>query len=158
MLCLYFHNKEVCFLLPSNSRWILLRVWNDDFSSWRGRGQGVTRHRPSAATCTDTWVDLVSGYYPSCCCYSPKRTRVTCPLATAILDHALLLCGLLMPPGTRGTKRQRRLLRTCICIRTASLSWITHAHLVPLSVTKRRPVHFILNPGYDEYELGVPMV
>ena len=27
------------------------------------------------------------------------------------------------------------------------LSWITHAHLVPLSVTKRRPVHFILNPG-----------
>ena len=34
---------------------------------------------------------------------------------------------------------------TCIC--TALLSWITLAHLVPLSVTKRRPVHFILNPG-----------
>ena len=24
----------------------------------------------------------------------------------------------------------------------------THAHLVPLSVTKRRPVHLILNPGH----------
>ena len=40
---------------------------------------------------------------------------------------------------------------------TALLSWLTHAHLVPLSVTKRRPVHFILNPGYVEYELGVLM-
>ena len=46
----------------------------------------------------------------------------------------------------------------CTCICTALLSWITHAHLVPLSVTKRHPVHFILNPGYVEYELGVLMV
>ena len=56
----------------------------------------------------------------------------------------------------RGTYRQRRLLCTCIC--TALLSWITHAHLVPLSVTKRRPVHFILNQGHVEYELGVLMI
>ena len=41
---------------------------------------------------------------------------------------------------------------------TALLSWITYAHLVPLSVTKRHPVHFILNPGHVEYELGVLMV
>ena len=27
-----------------------------------------------------------------------------------------------------------------------------------LSVTKRRPVHFILNPGHVEYELGVQIV
>ena len=47
-----------------------------------------------------------------------------------------------------------RLLGTCIC--TALLSWITHAHLV--SVTKRRPVHFILNPGHVEYEQGVQIV
>ena len=46
----------------------------------------------------------------------------------------------------------------CTCICTALLSWITHAHLVPLSVTKRHPVHFILNPGHVEYELGVLMV
>ena len=26
-----------------------------------------------------------------------------------------------------------------------------HAHLVPLSVTKHRPVHFTLNPGHVEY-------
>ena len=32
------------------------------------------------------------------------------------------------------------------------------AHLVPLSVTKCHPVHFILNPGHVEYELGVLMV
>ena len=32
------------------------------------------------------------------------------------------------------------------------------ANLVPLSVTKRHPVHFILNPGQVEYELGVLMV
>ena len=51
---------------------------------------------------------------------------------------------------------QRRLLCTCIC--TALISWIIHAHLVPLSVTKRCPVHFILNPGHVEYELGVLMV
>ena len=56
-------------------------------------------------------------------------------------------------PGTRGTRRQRRLLCTCIC--TALLSWISRVHLVPLSVTKRRPVHIILNPGHVEYELGV---
>ena len=58
----------------------------------------------------------------------------------------LLLWGLLMLPGIRGSWRQRRLLCTCIC--TALLSWITLAHLVPLSVTKRCPVHFILNPGH----------
>ena len=76
----------------------------------------------------------------------------------------LLLCGFLTLRGTRGTWRQRRLLCTCIC--TAMLSWITHTHLVPLSVThlvplsvtKRRPVHFILNAGHVEYELGVLMV
>ena len=55
----------------------------------------------------------------------------------------LLLCGFLTLPGTRGILKQQRLLGTCIC--TALLSWITHAHLVPLSVTKRRPVHFRLN-------------
>ena len=38
------------------------------------------------------------------------------------------------------------------------LSWINHAHLVPLSVTKRRPDHFILNLGHVEYELGELMV
>ena len=38
------------------------------------------------------------------------------------------------------------------------VSWITHAHLVPLSVTKCRPVHFILNPGHVEYELDVLVV
>ena len=59
-------------------------------------------------------------------------------------------------PGTRGKWRQRRLLCTSIC--TALLSWITHAHLVQLSVTKRRPVHFILNPRHVEYEQGVLMV
>ena len=32
-----------------------------------------------------------------------------------------------------------------------------HAHL-ELSVIKRRPVHFILNPGHVEYELGVLLV
>ena len=32
------------------------------------------------------------------------------------------------------------------------------AHLVPLSATKRRPVHFILNPGHVEYELGILIV
>ena len=32
----------------------------------------------------------------------------------------------------------------CTCICTALLSWVTLAHLVPLSVIKRRPVHFIL--------------
>ena len=69
----------------------------------------------------------------------------------------LLLCRFLTLPGTRGTWRQRRLL-WCTCICTALLSWITHAHLVPLSVTKRRPVHFILNPGNVEYELGVLMI
>ena len=41
---------------------------------------------------------------------------------------------------------------------TALLSWITHAHLVPLCVTKRHPVQFILNLGHIEYELGVLMV
>ena len=41
---------------------------------------------------------------------------------------------------------------------TALLPWITHTHLVSLSVTKRRPVHFILNPGHVEYELDVLMV
>ena len=35
-----------------------------------------------------------------------------------------------------------------------NLAWITHALFVSLSVTKRRPVHFILNPGHVEYELG----
>ena len=39
-----------------------------------------------------------------------------------------------------------------------SLSWINHALLVPLSVTKHRPVHFILNQGHVEYELGILMV
>ena len=29
---------------------------------------------------------------------------------------------------------------------------------MPLSDTKRLPVHFILNPGHVEYELGVLMV
>ena len=58
-------------------------------------------------------------------------------------------------PGTRGTWRQRQL---CICICTALLSCMAHAHLVPLSVTKRRPFHFLLNPGHVEYELGVLMV
>ena len=67
-----------------------------------------------------------------------------------------LLCGFLTLPGTRGTWRQRRLLRTCVC--TALFSWITHAHVMPLFITKRRPVHFILNQRYVEYELGVLMV
>ena len=67
----------------------------------------------------------------------------------------LLLCGFLTLPGNRGTWRQRRFL---LCICTVLLSWITHANLVPLSVTKRRRVHFILNPGHVEYELGVLMV
>ena len=31
-------------------------------------------------------------------------------------------------------------------------------HPCTLGVTKRRPVHFILNPGHVEYELGVQMV
>ena len=30
--------------------------------------------------------------------------------------------------------------------------------MVPLSVIKRHPVHFILNPGHAEYELGILMV
>ena len=64
-------------------------------------------------------------------------------------DLLLLLCGFLILPGTQGTQRQRRLLCTCIC--TALLSWITHAHLVLLSVTKRRPIYFILNPGHVEW-------
>ena len=33
-----------------------------------------------------------------------------------------------------------------------------HAHLVPLSVTKRRSVHFILKLEHVEYELDVLMV
>ena len=41
------------------------------------------------------------------------------------------------------------LLCTCIC--TALLSWISHAQLVPLSDTKRRPVHFILNSEHIEW-------
>ena len=47
---------------------------------------------------------------------------------------------------------------SCTCICTALLSWIIPAHLVPLSITKHIPVHFILNPGQAEYELGVLMV
>ena len=45
-----------------------------------------------------------------------------------------------------------------ICICTALLSWITHAHLVPLSVTKHYPVHFLLNQGLVEYKLDGLMV
>ena len=73
-----------------------------------------------------------------------------------LYPRLLLLCGFLTLPRTRGTWRQRRLLCTCIC--TTLLSWITHAHLVPLCVTKRRLVHIILDPGYVEYELDVLMV
>ena len=75
---------------------------------------------------------------------------------TQTYSNIVFLCRFLTLPGTRGTQRQRRLLCTCIC--TALLSWIAHTHLVPLSVTKRLPVHFILNPGHVEYELGVLMV
>ena len=45
-------------------------------------------------------------------------------------------------------------IRWTACICTALLSWITSAHLVPLSVTKHRTVHFILNLGHVEYEPG----
>ena len=48
--------------------------------------------------------------------------------------------------GTPSTWRQRLMCYACVC--TALRSWITHAHLVPLSVTKCLPVHFKLNPGY----------
>ena len=68
----------------------------------------------------------------------------------------IVIVRFLTLPCTGDTWRQRRLL--CTCIYTALLSWITNAHLVPLSVTKRRPVHFILNPGHVEYELGGLMV
>ena len=48
---------------------------------------------------------------------------------------------------------QRQLLCTCIC--TSLFSWITYVHLVPLSVTVYRPVHFLLNTGHVEYQIGV---
>ena len=44
-------------------------------------------------------------------------------------------------------------LQICIC--AALLSWISHAHLVPLSVTKHLPLHFIQNPEHIKYELEV---
>ena len=33
--------------------------------------------------------------------------------------------------------------------------FISHAHLVPLTITHVLPVHFILNPRHIEYELRV---
>ena len=41
---------------------------------------------------------------------------------------------------------------------TALLSWITHVHLVPLSVTKRSPVHFILNRVWARHINGLKIV
>ena len=42
-------------------------------------------------------------------------------------------------------------LSTCVC--PALPTWITHAHLVPLSVTYLT-VHHIRNQGHLEYDLG----
>ena len=71
------------------------------------------------------------------------------------LDPVLLLLRRFF----NATRHQRQMETTAdtlyMCVCTALLSWITHSHLVSLSVTKRRPVHFILNPGHVEYELGL---
>ena len=39
-----------------------------------------------------------------------------------------------------------------------SLAFMDDPCTLGAAVTKRRPVHFILNPGHVEYELGVLMV
>ena len=39
-----------------------------------------------------------------------------------------------------------------------SLAYMDHPCTLGAAVTKRRPVHFILNPRHVEYELGVLMV
>ena len=68
-----------------------------------------------------------------CCCADCNRTR-----------------------HLRHVEAATNVLSTCVC--TALLSWITHEHLVPLSVTKRHTVHFILKPGHVEYKLGILIV
>ena len=56
----------------------------------------------------------------------------------------------------RHMEAEASVLRSCIC--TALLLYNTHAHLLPLSVTKGHPVNIIFNPETVEYELGVLMV
>ena len=76
----------------------------------------------------------------------PADVRYTIPLPNPTIP--------LPTPGH--IEAAANVLCTCVCVALLLLllSWITHAHFVPLFITKCLCVHFILNPSHAEYELS----
>ena len=84
---------------------------------------------------------------PQCLELPISRTHYHGPKDVRAIEIRKYVVGLQILNATRHPRHMEaavNMLCTCVC--TALLSWITHAHLVPLYVTNRLSVHVLINP------------